>query len=346
MKGLFNHNTLNIPNILIRTLASYLKDRRVRIRHAQLYSNPFTPQAGVPQGSVLAPLMYILYLIDVPPPIFKPDPDPNPDTTPTVHLPENLTLNLFYADDNTIAISGNIRTIINKAKKGIQQMTDWEALWRIKVNSQKSRVLVFGPNRHKIIKRINNQHFTMNPERLDPSEPNIPTAKSHIILWIRIDINLTFRPCINNLRATINTARKSFFRLIALSNRVREFLYKCYILPKIMYHYPIYSFLSRPQRLALQAIQNNCLYHFVYIYKEIGHVNTESIHVMTRTIAINHACHSKARKFYTKFKEWHPYWQQVLVNLHKPPTRHHGQEITPLDWATNSITRPIYSKFS
>ena len=338
---IFRYAHLNLPTTFCKTLASYLTDRTIRIKHSGLISDPFTPLAGVPQGSVLAPLMYILYISDCPPPINVPDNPNHPPGNET--LPENITLNLFYADDNTIAVSGGLKMIIERAKEELQKMSEWEDKWRIKINGHKSRIIIFGPNRYIIEQRLKSQGFTLNPLKPNRKESNIPTARSHTILGVMVDWNLSFVPCIKQLRKRVNTVRMSFFRLIAFSNRMREFLYKCYILPIITYHYSIYSFLSRNQRLILQGIQNNCLQHFVFVWRELGPTRAESYHVMCRMLALNHIFHQRARKFYDNLKSWHPHWHNILVDLHNPSTRNHRVEITPLDWATNKINRPIYS---
>src|SRR5277367_1941143 len=59
---------LNTPAIVLRWIISFIKDRSAFVSVHNTQSRPFTPAAGVPQGAVLSPLLYILYTYDVPTP--------------------------------------------------------------------------------------------------------------------------------------------------------------------------------------------------------------------------------------------------------------------------------------
>ena len=247
---------MNLPDLILKLIASYLTNRTIKIKYNNLISTPFTPEAGVPQGSVLAPLLYIMYLSDKPKVLRN--------------TPDMETLNLHYADDNTILISGNKQNLIDKAKKEIEQMAAFNTKWRIKINAAKSKILIFGKGRMAIGDKIKAKPITILPSHPSRVDQVIKVGNTHNILGILFDNNLNFVQCIKRLKATMNRNRRSFLKFIPLSHKVRTFLYKCYLQPNILYHYPIYSFLSRRQRLNFQAMQNNCLLHFVFTYKENG----------------------------------------------------------------------------
>ena len=50
----------------VEIFTSYITNRMFRIKQEEAYSGLKDIQAGVPQGSVLGPIMYVLYTSDIP----------------------------------------------------------------------------------------------------------------------------------------------------------------------------------------------------------------------------------------------------------------------------------------
>ena len=80
------HDT-NIPVKIVRWISSFLSNRFGKVRVNSCISITVHLQAGVPQGSILAPLLYIFFIRDM----------------PTVNSQEILSS--FFADDTSYAAS-------------------------------------------------------------------------------------------------------------------------------------------------------------------------------------------------------------------------------------------------
>jgi retron-type reverse transcriptase len=115
---------LKFPLYLIKLINSYLINRKFRFSMEGEISTPRTMQAGVPQGSVLAPLLYNLYINDIP-------------RTLGVHFG-------LFADDTCIyATDRNERYVIRKLQRGLNVIEIWCEHWNIKINEDKTRAVYF-----------------------------------------------------------------------------------------------------------------------------------------------------------------------------------------------------------
>ena len=93
--------------------------------YSRIYlSDNFPIHSGVPQGSVLAPLLYLIFMVDIP--------------------TRNDTVIATFADDTVIMASNeNPQTASLSLQTHLNQLEDWLSNWRIKVNETKSAQVTF-----------------------------------------------------------------------------------------------------------------------------------------------------------------------------------------------------------
>nr|CAI5825323.1 unnamed protein product [Callosobruchus analis] len=100
-------------------LESYTSERVLRIKQEEAYSELREIKAGIPQGSVLVPLLYLLYASDIP------------------DLEHNIIAT--FADDTAVLVVGNSHEeAAAKLQSTIDQIRTWTRRWRINLNERKS----------------------------------------------------------------------------------------------------------------------------------------------------------------------------------------------------------------
>jgi hypothetical protein len=114
-----------IEGQLLNWLRSFLTGRRQRVRIGQTYSSWEYVTSGVPQGTVIAPFLFILYVNDI------------QNGLNGVNI-------LKFADDTKLYCSINDISDTIKLQSNLDLMGDWFIKWRMPVNVKKSGALKFG----------------------------------------------------------------------------------------------------------------------------------------------------------------------------------------------------------
>ena len=159
---------------ILNWITDFLKDRTqyVSVNGSRSTNSPVT--SGVPQGSVLGPILFIYYINDL----------------PTV---TNCDLKIF-ADDTKAFTTVKSPDDQLKLQKCINDLTEWTTRWLLKFNSTKCKVLHIGDN-NPGYKYYINEGSTVRELQVTTSEKD---------LGVYIDPNLTFKDHIEN---TIKKAR-------------------------------------------------------------------------------------------------------------------------------------------
>ena len=103
-----------------------LVGRLIQVNINNFLSNQINPKIGVPQGSVLSPLLFLIYVIDL----------------PTPHHKQN-SLSQFADDTAQWAFSLNIHIAAKLLQQDLLKLAMWCAKWRIKHNPVKTKVIIF-----------------------------------------------------------------------------------------------------------------------------------------------------------------------------------------------------------
>lgn len=127
--------TLNIPDYLGCWLKSYLAERTFAVRVGEAMSSTHPISAGVPQGSVLGPHLFNIYINDFVDAILE---DSRHVRNEPPNCIESLGLALF-ADDATVwKASPSLKVIQERLQGALDAVSGWVSLWRQKVSVEKT----------------------------------------------------------------------------------------------------------------------------------------------------------------------------------------------------------------
>jgi len=159
-----------LPLQLVKLLDSYLRQRSFQVKHENITSDPRPIDAGVPQGSVLAPTLYVHYTADLP------------------NAP-SCTIATFADDTALFTGNKNYRYAHRAMERQLQLLQTWTTLWGIKINATKSKAVIF----HRKPRYL--PHF----QPLFLHQEVIPYDTSATYLGVLLDNHLTFFPHLNSL---------------------------------------------------------------------------------------------------------------------------------------------------
>ena len=117
---------LDLPTKLCRWLSDFLVGSVIQVKIEGFLSPKVYPKAGVSHSSNLSPLLFLIYVNDM----------PNPSHHQT--------------DKGQWAVSKNIDLAAEYLQRDLDKLARWCAKWRIKLNPEKTKVIIFSKSRFAI----------------------------------------------------------------------------------------------------------------------------------------------------------------------------------------------------
>ena len=184
--------TPGISELALGWFKSYLSGRTHSVKVGTTLSNPVTLQHGVPQGSVLGPILFSLY--------------PNPISS---IIQSHSSMNYhFYADDTQLYISlspANFFHSIQKLKNCLNDIQNFMFTNTLKLNPDKTEFILIGSknNRKQLL-----PHFPINilGNRVSP-------AQSVKNLGVVFDSNLTFYDHVSQVIKSTRAHARDLYRI-------------------------------------------------------------------------------------------------------------------------------------
>jgi hypothetical protein len=215
---------------LTQLISHYLQGRTFQIKINKKLSSRKTAYAGVPQGSILGPILYSIYTADLP------------------QLPDRTSIALFADDTAITATSINPNRAAKILQKAVNTMTNWFDTWRISINPTKTVAILHGVKTKK------------TKTNLQIKNTQLQWTEKTKYLGIHLDRKLKYT---HHIRETAKKAKQIIAALYPLANRKstlnkhnKILIYKQIIRPVITYGAEIWSTTAKSNLKIIEQIQN------------------------------------------------------------------------------------------
>ena len=207
-----------IQNKELSWFHSYLTDRKQYVEMDGSRSPNLTITTGVPQGSILGPLLFIIYMNDI-------------------HEASDIFHSILYADDTTLSTPlcafkipltvSQINSLSTKINAEMSKIHDWLCINKLSLNLSKTKYMIFHNRQRKI------SHIDLN---LEINNVILERVSHFNFLGVTIDEHLSWKQHVCKLANKLS-------RSIGVMNKLKRFLpshimltlYNTMILPHLQY---------------------------------------------------------------------------------------------------------------
>ena len=229
----------NINTGMIHLIADYLTNRNFEVQVQGKVSGRKEIKSGVPQGSILGPTLFNIYINDI----------------PHDNHHQNSALYIFADDTLITGQSQRPELAVNQVQHNIQLMEEWLKKWRLAINIQKCQAVLFS-------KRTS--LFRTLPPTLKILGQEVSWREEAKYLGVILDKKLLFRRHIEWTRAKAYARLKALYPLInnrrKINIKTAVTLYKSLIRPILTYACPVWGYSAKIHIKKVEVVQNKILY--------------------------------------------------------------------------------------
>ena len=281
---------------------SYLTDRRQYVFFNGYSSSIQNITCGVPQGSVLGPLLFLIYINDLP------------------NISKILKFYLFADDTNIYYESSSTKELEKTLNKELKKLFQWLCVNRLSLNIKKTNFVIF----HPFNKRVD-ETITLTIHKKAISE-----EKYVKYLGVLIDSSLTWKHHIANIAKKVSRSIGVMYKIRSLVNiTILKNIYYSLIYSHLLYAIQAWgsAFETHKSKLVVlqkkairmitfndERLQTWSLVHTSPLFKELGMLKLNEIFELQLSCFIFDCSHHLSP---TLFHEWFT----LTANVHDHATR-------------------------
>ena len=276
-----------------RWFESYLSNRSQTVVINGVCSESCEVTCGVPQGSILGPLLFLVYMND---------------------MPCSVNISLFqYADDSALLVSGrDVNEIAQILSKNLSECYNWLVDNKLSMHPGKTELILFGSKNR--LKKVNN--FEINFQGFVTK-----TSKRVKYLGLNLDQFLSGENTVNDIVNKVNLKIRFLYRQTNFMKfETKKTLASAIILPHFDYAISSwYCGLTKTLQNKLQSAQNRVIRFILNLHprfhvtsKEFRQTNLLSIKDRARQMRLNHVyciyndvCPPYMKSNFTRLNEMH-----------------------------------------
>lgn len=265
--------------------------------------------SGVPQGSVLGPLFFLLYINK---------------------LPSSVTSQIrLFADDTAVYLTINSISDAETLQEDLTRMEAWESEWNMEFNPSKCQVLHITRNKNPI-----KHKYFLHGETLQA----VSNAK---YLGVDLSSDLSYSTHINRITTNANKTLGFLKRNILTKNeKVRELAYKTLVRPQVEYASSIWSPHTKTQINKVEMVQRRAVRWVKHEYSPLASVTAMQDSLGWRTLE-QRRCDFRLIMF---FRIYHHLVEVEFPSYIKKPVRL-SRHMHPLSFRQIQVTSD-YHKWS
>lgn len=234
LQGLiFKLMKFGFPQEIVKYIQSYVTDRKFRVSINDVLSDETMISQGIPEGSVLGPILFDIYVSDIP-------------TVPFT------TLDMF-ADDTTVKANSLFPSVaIARVQSHLDILHQYFSRWKIKVNPTKTECMIFTKKRK--LMPINSLYYNGS---------EIRKVEEMKILGVTVDKKLSFGLHVDKVVSKAKDVSRKLRPMLkhnsGLSQVNRVLIYKVFIRSVLTYCIPIWHAANSNNMRKIQTAQNKAL---------------------------------------------------------------------------------------